>query len=238
MGLRDIYWKIIRAKAIPPQGSVDFGDFRRLKPVGGNWGLDRGLPVDRYYIENFLNLHSQDIQGDVLEVGDDRYSRQFGKDRIQHLDVLHYQKGNRQATIVADLRNADVIDSNRYDCLICVQTLQYIYELKSVAETLHRILKPGGVLLATFPGITSLGDNSLSGNWCWAMTSLSGRKLFEEMFSADNLEVKQYGNLLSATSFLQGLATEELRAEELDFCDIAYPVIISVRAKKEAGPSI
>lgn len=233
MRLRELYWKMRRVVAIPPQGSVQFGDLRSLNPVSRNWGLDRGRPVDRFYIDEFIARHATDIQGEVLEVGDDRYTVALGKARVSKSDVLHYEKGNRLATIIADLTKADHIDSNRFDCVICVQTLQYIYDLESAVQTLHRILKPGGVLLATFPGITSMGDQRWSHVWCWSMTTVSARRLFNGFFSKGKLSVEQFGNVLSATSFLQGLAAEELQQEELQHCDPAYPLIIAVRAERE-----
>jgi SAM-dependent methyltransferase len=222
-----------RATAIPRRGSIDFGDLRSLKPISGHWGLDRGLPVDRFYIEKFIGSNAADIQGHVLEVGDDRYTLGFGKNRVTKSDILHYEKGNRLATIIADLTKADHIESNRFDCVICVQTLQCIYDLRSAVQTLHRILKPGGVLLATFPGITSMGDKSWIHVWSWSMTPVSAGRLFQEFFPPSELVIQHFGNLLSATSFLQGLAAEELQAEELEHCDPAYPILIGVRAKKE-----
>ena len=38
-----------------PRGPSAFADLRRLEPVSRVFGLDRGLPVDRWYIERFLN---------------------------------------------------------------------------------------------------------------------------------------------------------------------------------------
>ena len=35
-------------------GLINFGDLRRLAPVSKEFGFERGLPVDRYYIEKFL----------------------------------------------------------------------------------------------------------------------------------------------------------------------------------------
>jgi SAM-dependent methyltransferase len=233
MRFRELYWKMRRIVPIPPRGSVNFGDLRSMKPVSRHWGLDRGLPVDRFYVEKFLVRYAQDIQGNVLEVGDNRYTRGLGKNRVTSSDVLHYGEGNRLATIIADLTKADHIDSNRFDCVICIQTLQYIYHLESAVRTMHRILKPGGVLLATFPGITSMGDKRWIDSWCWSMTSLSARKLFQDVFPEANLVVEHFGNLLAATSFLQGLAAEELQPEELEHCDPAYPLIIAVRSIKE-----
>jgi SAM-dependent methyltransferase len=233
MRFRELYWKMRRIVPIPPRGSVNFGDLRSMKPVSRNWGLERGLPVDRFYVESFLRHHAEDIQGAVLEVGDDRYTRDFGKDRVIKSDILHYREGNRIATIVADLTQADHIDSNRFDCLICVQTLQCIYDLTAAVRHMHRILRPGGVLLATFPGITSLGNKNWIDSWCWSMTPVSARKLFQEFFPNENLTIKQFGNLLVATSFLHGLAAEELSNEELEYSDLAFPLILGVRARKE-----
>jgi len=44
--------------------------------------------------------------------------------------------------------------------------------------------------------------------------------------------VQRYGNVFAATMFLQGLAVEELDTRDLDPVDRAYPVIVSVRARK------
>ena len=43
-----------------------------------------------------------------------------------------------------------------FDCIIFTQTLHFIYDVRLAIQTLHRILKPGGVLLATFPGISQI----------------------------------------------------------------------------------
>ena len=37
--------------------------------------------MDRHYIERFLAQHAVDVQGRVLEVGDDAYTRRFGGER-------------------------------------------------------------------------------------------------------------------------------------------------------------
>jgi len=95
-------------------------------------------------------------------------------------------------------------------------------------------LKPDGVLLASFPGITRTDLSEPAGAWYWSFTSASARRLFEEVFSAASLLIKPYGNALTATSFLYGLAKEELSEEELDYFDPEYEVLITVRAVKTA----
>jgi hypothetical protein len=41
--------------------SVDFGDLREQSPLSTKFGFDRGVPVDRFYIAEFLAPHAKDI---------------------------------------------------------------------------------------------------------------------------------------------------------------------------------
>jgi SAM-dependent methyltransferase len=222
-----------RLRRRPPAGWVRFGSLRRLTPISPVFGFDRGPCIDRYYIENFLAASAADIQGRVLEVGDDAYTKRFGLDRVTQSDVLHAQAGNPEATIVADLTHADHIPSDSFDCIIFTQTLHFIYDMRAAINTLHRILKPGGTLLATFPGISQISRYDMD-RWgdCWRLTTLSARRLFEEAFPAADVHVQSHGNVLTAIAFLHGLATQDLRREELDYHDPDYEVAITVRAVK------
>ena len=217
----------------PPVRWVRLGSLRRLQPISNVFGLDRGLCIDRYYIERFLSAHASDIQGRVLEIGDDTYTRKFGGNPVTKSDVLHAVEGNPKATIVADLTCANHVPSNIFDCIIFTQTLQFIYDVQAAVRTLYRILKPGGVLLATFPGISQISryDMDRWGDY-WRFTTLSAKRLFEEVFPPENVEVQAYGNVLTAIAFLHGLASEELRRKELDYHDADYEVLITVRAVK------
>ena len=216
----------------PPTGYVKFGDLRRLSPISKHFGFDRGQPIDRYYIDNFLAQNSGDIHGRVLEIGDNYYTKKYGGNKITQSDVFHAIEGNPEATIVGDLSSAEDVPTESFDCLILTQTLQLIYEVRLALKTIYRILKPGGVALVTIPGITSLSDKEWRGTWYWNYTTLSAQRLFEEVFPAVNVKVKTYGNVLSATAFLQGLATQELQQKELDYRDPNYEVIITIRAAK------
>lgn len=218
---------------LPPPGSVRFGDLRRLQPISKHWGSDRGLPVDRYYIEKFLSANSTCIQGRVLEFGDDRYTSKFADGNIIQSDIVNLlNESNPKTTIVADITSAPHIPSDSFDCVIFTQTLQLIYDFRSAIQTLYRILKPGGTLLATFPGISQTSGTTWDKYWCWNFTSLSAERLFKEVFPTNNLEVKAHGNLLTTISFLEGLAREELSDDELDYHDPRYEMIVTVKAVK------
>ena len=228
-------WRIRRLAH--PRGGVRFGNLRRLTPVSRHFGLDRGTPVDRYFIERFLARHAEDVHGRVLEVGDDSYTRRFGGHRVAARDVLHIHAGHPGATIVDDLASAVSIPSDAFDCIILTQTLQLIFDVHAAVGTLYRILKPGGVLLATVPGISQLDGGEWQDTWFWSFTPAAVRRLFTERFPAAELDITSHGNVLAACAFLQGLAREELSPGELDWNDALYPVIVTLRARKPpAGP--
>ena len=230
---RGLYY-IKRGKGkIPIVGRVDFGNLRRVEPFNRTFGFDRGHPVDRYYIENFLTDYAIDIYGRVLEIGDDQYTHQFGKERVTVSDVLDINPDNSVANLKVDLTRADILKSNCFDCIIFTQTLQYIYDLPAAIMTLHRILKPGGVLLGTFPGISQISryDMNLWGEF-WRFTDASIRQLFGGIFGFNNVSVQTYGNILAAVSFLYGLVSDDLTVKELDINDPDYQVLITVRAAK------
>jgi SAM-dependent methyltransferase len=220
----------------PPVGQVRFGDLRRVTPIEAIYGWARGLPIDRYYIEKFLATHAECIRGHTLEVGQDDYTRQFGGARVEKIDVLHVVEGNPKATLVADFSNAPHLPANTFDCAVITQTLQLIYALRAAVATLHRLLKPGGVVLATFPGISHISRHdpteSWDDRWCWHLTQLSARRLFGESFAQSDITVEAFGNVLAAVAFLHGLATHEFRPEELDHRDIDYDLLIGVKAIK------
>jgi len=214
----------------PPLGSVDFGDLARVKPVSRAFGYDRGTPVDRFYIEDFLSDSSGDIKGRVLEVGEPIYSARFGSG-ITTQDVLHVHE-HPAATIVADLSRPGALPEQAFDCIVITQTLQFIYDIHAATTQLYRALRPGGVVLATVPGISSRGGGEWADSWCWSLTELSARGLFGECFSTDAIETRVYGNVYAATCFLQGLALEEVDRERLEEVDATYPVVVAVRAQR------
>jgi glycosyltransferase involved in cell wall biosynthesis len=221
----------------PPVGRVRFGDLRHTTPVTRNWGYDRGVPVDRYYIDRFLIRHADDIRGGVLEVGDDRYTLKFGFPNVISTDVLNLSAGDPGTTIVADLSRPEQLPADRFDCVIVTQTLQLIDDVRAAVRGLHRMLRPGGVVLATLPGISQAHHADWGGSWRWSFTALSARELFESAFMPGHVTVETHGNVLAATAFLQGLAAEDLRREELDAHDPDYQVSVLVRARRAQAPS-
>jgi SAM-dependent methyltransferase len=232
------------------RGHHRFGSLRRLTPVSSVYGFDRGLPIDRYYIEAFLarqvpspGYSGGALHGRVLEVGGREYVDQFATfaaepapGHVHRVDVLHANAANPEATIVGSLTDLDALPEHAFDCIVCTQTLHVIYDARAVLRTLHRGLRPGGTLLLTAPGITRscLPDRDAWGDW-WRFTARSLARLLGEVFDAADVEVEAYGNVLSATAFLYGFAAEELKPAELELRDPDFEVILAARARKAVG---
>jgi len=217
----------------PPVGLVDMGSLGRLTPIGTDVGWDRGQPIDRYYIEHFLDTHAADVKGRVLEIGDDRYTRRFGGVQVTRGDVLHVQENHPGATMIGDLTRTEEMPENAFDCFIVTQTLHSIYNVTAAIRSIHRVLKPGGVVLATDPGVTRISRYDMD-RWgqYWGFTTKSSRLLFGSAFPDTHIGVRSYGNVLAAIAFVHGLASQDLAPEALDHFDPDHQFLIATRAVK------
>ncbi len=216
----------------PPLGKINFGDFNRTTPFNKEFGYSRGGPVDRYYIENFLRQQSGSIKGRVLEIGGNEYTLQFGGSKVTQSDVLNIDDKNPKATFIGDLSSIPILPADSFDCIILTQTLHLIYSYKEALETCNRILKPGGTLLITVPGISHIDQGEWRKYWLWSFTQTSITRLLTEIFPAENILVETYGNVLVATAFLYGIGLPEIKKEQMDDNDPHYQVIISASAVK------
>ncbi|MGG7073549.1 hypothetical protein U5B43_04725 [Campylobacter sp. 9BO] len=118
-------------------------NLRNVQPISRVFGLDRGTPIDRVYIENFLIKNKHLIKGVVCEVAESTYSKKFNSG-VTKFEILHYVNDNKNVTIVGDLTNISTIPKEELDCFILTQTLNFIYDFKSAIKGLHYILKWGG----------------------------------------------------------------------------------------------
>lgn len=202
-------------------------------PVSNVFGCDRGIPIDRYYIEKFLSENIKLIKGVTLEIAESTYTKKFGKEKVKKALVFNVRKNQSKADVIGDLATGEGIKENLVDCFIMTQTLPFIYDIHSTVKNAIKILKPGGSLLVTVPGITQISRYDMS-RWgqYWSFTDLSLKKLFEEVVPSSFIDIKTYGNVKSATSFLYGLAQHELTRKELEYYDSDYQLIIGAVVKK------
>lgn len=218
-----------RIRRVRGHSTLWLGRFGSAAPLSSHFGLDRGTPIDRYYIERFLAQHAADIRGTVLEVVSPAYSERFGGSWVTKQHVVDLHESNARATIVGDLADPSVLPDATFDCIVLTQTLHLIYDMPAAVRQLRRSLRPGGVALITTPGITPARPGP-DYRWYWSLTEDSLSALLGEAFDPAGVSVQSFGNLFAATAFLHGAALEEVATRKLDLTDPAFPVTVAARA--------
>lgn len=223
--------RLVREKYRRENRAIQMIDGLPIEPVSREFGIGRGRPVDRYYIERFLEMYKENIKGDVLEIADNLYTLKYGarENIISH--VLHVNGwGN---TIKGNLETGEGLATEQFDTLIITQTLMFIYNLKETALHIHRIMKDDAIALITVAGISQISRYDAD-NWgsYWGFHTDALEKLFIPIFGKENVKVESYGNVKTATALLYGLCCEELQEEDLVFQDPDYPVVLTVWLKK------
>jgi SAM-dependent methyltransferase len=210
-----------------------WGNLRRLRPFSDRYGFDRGLPVDRFYIETFLERNRRAVRGRVLEVKDAAYTRRFGGASVTESDILDIDPDNPDATLVADLCEPGSLPTGAFDCFLLTQTLQLLPDVDRGLENAWRALAPGGVLLLTVPTVARV-DRHVSDIDFWRFTPRGLAEVIDRSCADAEAAVESFGNLVAAIAFLVGLAARELRAEELAHADPFFPVVAAARVEKPA----
>jgi SAM-dependent methyltransferase len=211
---------------------VRWGSLRRTTPFSRSWGYERGTPIDRVYIEDFLKSHADDVRGACLEILNADYTKQFGSARVTSVDILDIDPANTVATIVADLAERDSLPAERFDCVIFTQTLHLIFDMETALKNVWRALSPGGVLLLTVPALGRHEARKGFHSDRWRVTKTGLEWLLTGLSNA-RADITTYGNVLACAAFLYGLAAEELRPEELQVFDREFPLIVAARIVKE-----
>jgi SAM-dependent methyltransferase len=207
---------------------------RRVRPLSASVGIDRGTPVDRYFIERFLDRNRERVRGRVLEIKDGDYTARFGGSRVTRGDILDINTENPLATILSDLRGLPGVPDDTYDCFIVTQVLQYVDDLDAAVRSARRVLKPGGCLLVTAPTLGKLDGQAdrVAGHY-WRLTPDSARLVFERHFPAEDLEIQGWGNVLVGTGMLHGLCAEEIPRRKLETYDPFFTCGVTIRAVKK-----
>jgi SAM-dependent methyltransferase len=213
---------------------VRWGNLRRLAPFDADWGSHRGHPIDRYYIDAFLREHRSLVTGRVLEVKEDLYATDLSASVVT-VDIVDIDPHNHKATVVADLGEAGSLPTACFDCVIVTQTLQFVDDVGIALDNLWGSLAPGGSLLLSVPCISKL-EPSLAAVESWRVLPAGLQRLIREHCPDSDVSVRAAGNVLVATAFLMGLAVDDLRPDELQFCDPLYPIVVLAAITKHRSP--
>lgn len=225
--LRELYSENIGIKAI--------NDFS-VKPLSRDFGTHRGKPIDRYYIEKFLEENKKYITGDVLEIADNNYTKKYGKN--YNSSVMHVE-GIGQNVFKGNLETGEGLCGKKYDCVILTQVLMFIFDLKKTMINLNKILKDGGVALITVAGISQISryDADRWGSY-WNFNLGAIKKLFYPMFGEQNVQIQTFGNYKLAVAMMYGMCCEELDENAFNYVDQDYPLIYTIQVKKDLNNGV
>jgi hypothetical protein len=207
--------------------------FFPLSPISNFFGFDRGVSIDRFYINNFIKKNKRYIKGNVLEIGDDRYSSKYNCKKII-AGIVKKKRGGAGCNIFyLNLEKKLPNSIGTFDCIICTQVLNYVFDYQAVIENLFKLLNKNGVLLLTCSSTTRISeyDDRRYGDY-WRFTRRSIYKIFNKYSKKNNLQIQSYGNVSVVSKFLYGLSLEELTNLELSYNDKNFPLIITARLKK------
>lgn len=198
------------------------------EPLSRRFGQDRGRPIDRVYIERFLERHAGDLRGRGVEIHEPTYLERFG--RCERIDVLDLDPAAAHATIHGDF---DALPAEAFDCFVCTQTLSAVGDPLQKLRQAHAALKPGGVLLVTVPNITpDIPGEAFPDHLRYTAHGL--RALAAQVFP--DPQVRAHGNLRTAAAFLYGLAEHELEPADFAHDDPAFELVVTLRAVRPPAP--
>ena len=223
-----------KASSAAPSSAADShapgGALFRTAPFARDWGCIRGIALDRPYIDQFIRTHAGDVRGRILEIKEPEYASQYARPGSK-IDILDIDPSNTKADIIDDLQSCASIADDTYDCVILTQVLQLIPDYEAAIAQVARILRPGGVLLLTAPGITQTICTN-EGDFLWAFFKPGFKRLLSPHFDARRLLVGSHGNAGIAASFLMGLTVADVPPELFAYEDREYPIVVTARAVK------
>jgi SAM-dependent methyltransferase len=209
----------------PDVGALNWGDLRRPQPLCQFFGFTRGTPVDRYYLNRFIESIRQDVYGLTLEIGGEKQNRElYGFKHAIEYRVLDLP--GLSDDISGNVSNPRILAENTFDSIVMFNVLEHCEQPQLVADNIHRWLKPGGTAYVLVPAAQKI--HPAPGDY-WRPLPQGLQSLFK---SFNKRETRTYGNITSVIANFHGIAAEELTREELDFNHPDYPVVSCIIAEK------
>lgn len=218
-----------------------WGNLLRPEPFSSQYGFERGTPIDRRYLSDFVRTNAHYVHGRVLEIESSMWSRYAHDCKLdchdldQAVTVVDVDPLNTQATLIADLCSRDPFGGLIFDCELVFQTLQYLKDPAVALGHLWRALAPGGTLLVSAPVISRLDDMLGEDGDLWHFTPAGLRHLLSTALPGSQVKCEGFGSLATASGFLYGMSAGEIPSAYWRN-DRRFPVIACAVAKKAPVP--
>ena len=191
---------------------------RDVHPVNDRYGMGRGTPIARYYINRYFESARTRIRGTVLEFGQPTYAEQLDC-RYETISIVPEDR----PTLEMDICDEAVVQvrPRHYDFIICTSVVQLVPEPRRAVQNMHRLLKPGGTLVIAEKCV-SIVDPWFGDLDKWRFTPAGMAALLTDFAT---VEVQGFGNLYTMCAYLSGLTADEIPQDKLHYHDPVYPIL-------------
>jgi hypothetical protein len=209
--------------------------FSLSKFISNDFGFSRGTPIDRYYIEKFIEKNRNYISGNVLEFGDNYYYKKYANSKNSRCDIFTSElefKTGRKDKIYGDLTKVNPENFTQYDCIICTNVLNFIFDIDSATIGITKLLKPNGICILTLAGYSthiSKYDYDRWGDY-WRFTDKSAELLFNNYLEI--VDKNLYGNYFAASAQINGYSLEDIDPSMANLFCKEYLMTIGLVLKK------
>ena len=208
----------------PPPENIDLADLRRLFSVDPFFGWSRGAPVDRYYLDRFIERVRPLVGGRCLEVGAKKSANDPHRFAADIYRTVELTPGEGDYT--GDVTVTEMFEAASWDTIIAFHVLEHCQEPRTIVENFHRWLTPGGRVVVQVPAVQRIHRGPAD----YVRFQPDGLRHLFRGFS--DVEISTYGNPLAVIAGTMGLSWHELTPEELDIVHTDYPLVTSAIALK------
>ncbi len=166
----------------------------------------------------------------MLEVGDRRYTTQFGGELVTSSDIVDVDPSNEDASICADLCRRGALPADAFDCIILTETLHMLPEPGVAIRNCERALRTGGSLLLTTPVLKRMSPDHPDVDY-WRFTPTGIELLFGRHWHGD-FSVRAFGTLRTCAAFLVAAVAEDLDDSAFATQDERFPLTVAVHARR------
>jgi SAM-dependent methyltransferase len=190
-----------------------------IYPINPDFGVHQGVPIARYYIDQYIASIAPKISGRVLEFGSPTYAAKLDCS----YDIADIDRNNPLATVWLDICDDQRrgFPSTRYDFIISTAVLHLVSSPQKAVDNLHALLKPGGKLILAEKCLSKI-DSWFASVDRWRFTP-NGLRLLLSAFS--RVEVTSFGNVYAMCAYLLGIPAEGTERDKLSYVDPEYPLV-------------
>lgn len=128
-------------------------DRRRRSPILRSWRSMNWL-VHRIVDRHLTRVAREYAQGRLLDIGcgEKPYRALFAPFITEHVGLDHTDtQHSRDAIDLYGYADAIPVEAMSFDTVLCTTVLEHVEEPASVLAEMHRVLRPGGILILTAP---------------------------------------------------------------------------------------